>query len=351
MKRKAKKHSSGNIGRTVRSVVSIVVLSAFVLAISYFVKGVSTFDSNDFLKIANPILTKVGVDDEKFGEVAGKVSKRLGNYINIPGESTESSEPSNPDVKTADEDSGKTEELTLEPSTEVVTEVALMSDSHNYNGMLEQALNKVKERGITTVFYLGDFTDWGEVTWLQTAKEILDGSGLAYYAQPGDHDLADSATRGLSAAKGFNDVFGKNYQSVKVGDTAFVILDNSANYTAISNDEMNWFETEVIQADFVLLHQPVYHPTNPRVMGMVDGDTVKLVKDQATAILAQTRKAEVKAIIAGDQHQYSVSDDPEDSRLKHVVIGALTGKLNKPQFVILRVLKNGDFETESVVLE
>ena len=337
-KRKTKKVSSHSFGRLAQTIFSVIILTAFVLGISYFVKGVSTFTYEKALKLADPVLTKAGIDKEMVGRVAGIFTSR-DLSISVDKNSTNVNE-STPTNKTKEQ-----------PNNDVQTiafSVALLADSHNYNGLLDQAIKKVQAQNISTVFYLGDFTDWGDVGSLQNAKEVLDKSDITYYALPGDHDLAQSV--GVS---NFSKVFGKNYQTVKLNGYTFVLLDDSANYTVIPADEMAWFKEQVTTADFVLLHQALYYPTNDRVMGFVNGEEVKMVKAQADEILKLIRDSNVKAVITADRHQSSENDDPVKKDLKHIVVGAITETRNteKPNFDILNITKDGGFEVSEVVLE
>lgn len=335
-KRKTKKEGSGSFSRFFQTVLSVVILTAFVLGISYFVKGVSTFSYEKALRLADPVLAKAGIDPEIVGKVAGIFTSR---DLTISIDKGSEKDPKTP---------GSSADVTPEINP-VVLSVALMADSHNYNGLLDQAIKKAQERGISTMFYLGDFTDTGEVNFLQDAKDILDKSGITYYALPGDHDLYAAVGVG-----NFSKVFGENYQSVKLGDYTFVLLDNSANYTVIPAEEMTWFKEQIATADFVLLHQALYYPTNDRVMGIdINGGEVKTVKAQADEVLGLIRNSNVKAVITADRHQSSENDDPVKKELKHIVIGAIseTRNIQKPSFTVLNIMKDGVSGVSEVVLE
>ncbi len=165
-KRKAKHETRKKWGRSLRTSASIIVLTAFTLGISYLVKGVSTLSfgmvSDQTYKLARPALEKFGIE-EQVGEVAGKFSERFG----LPSiETAETSETAKKTSNTTKKDtvstlevkSAKTEKTTSDAQTNTI-KIALMTDSHDYNGLLNQALIESKTMGINTVLYLGDFTD------------------------------------------------------------------------------------------------------------------------------------------------------------------------------------------------
>ena len=52
--------------------------------------------------------------------------------------------------------------------------VALVSDSHNENDLLEKALAQAAGEGINFVIGLGDYTNTGTVEELQAAKNVFD---------------------------------------------------------------------------------------------------------------------------------------------------------------------------------
>src|SRR4030066_1406729 len=76
-------------GRIIRTFVAVVILTAFVLLISVFVKNLSQFDSKKFAKVSSSLLSKanIDVDEDKVGEVAGKFIERISN-TNISATST-----------------------------------------------------------------------------------------------------------------------------------------------------------------------------------------------------------------------------------------------------------------------
>ena len=337
-----KNKEPGILFRGLRSFVTVVVLTAFILGISYFVKEVSTLDVDKVMKLAGPYLDKAGLDSEQVGEVAGDFVERM-NEQRPKGDGSAGTVP-------AKESSPETKETGSDKKSEGKNAViiSLMADSHDNNVLLAKAVQKAKELESSYIFHLGDFTDLGLVETLKEAKEVLDASGIKYYAVPGDHDLWKSV-----GPEYFLEVFDKDYYSVSVNGIKFVLLDNSANYSTIPTEQMAWFKNELPNTDIVILSQPIYHPTNNRVMGVVNGEEVKKVRDQANELLDLIRTSPVKAIIAADHHQSSKNTDPVKSELTHYVIGAVTNdrNLQTPRFSALYLFENGSFELKEVVLE
>src|SRR3972149_5513466 len=129
----------------------------------------------------------------------------------------------------------------------------ILSDIHDDVANLNVALGKIKERGIKNVFILGDLTGYGDIPSLNKIKDVLEGSGVEYFILPGDHDLGQSWDSG-----NFVSVFGKEYGEADISGYNFVYFNNSANFTVIGPSAISWIETELPQADFFLLSQPLY---------------------------------------------------------------------------------------------
>ena len=355
-RKKTKENSSPSVlGRLIRSFAAIVILSAFVLGVSYIIKSASELD----LYKVGPLLSRLGVDSSKISKVAGIFDDRegptggdVGDAQNKPEEKVSAENPEeDPSISAAStirDETGTTQEVNAEEEgNKPYVTISLLSDSHEDNDLLMKALEITSQKDIDYAFFLGDYTDLGVEEALSAAKKVIDDSELKYYSLPGDHDLWKTV-----GPENFIKVFGKNYQSVTVSGFKFVLLDNSANYTVIDAKQMDWFAKEVEDTDFVLVSQPLYHPTNSRVMGVVNGEEVKEVKEQGLEILELIRNSNVKAVIAGDHHTSSNSADPERSDLKHIVIGALTRERNlqTPRFSLLNIYNDDSFDMEEVVL-
>ena len=328
MKKRDKSNKFSVLGKLLRPIISIIVLTALVLGIALFVKEISTMSYKRVISITAPLLAKVGLSSDKAGEVAGEFIKRA----------------SDTDINTGNTIKGTSDPL---KNSEPVVTFAIFSDPHSDNLDLLKAISKTKNLSVDTIFHLGDHTDLGVVDKLEEAKKILDESSLKYYTIPGDHDLWQSVGVG-----NFTQVFGDNFHSITLKGVKFIMLDNSANYTVIDAKLTAWFTKEVKNADFVLLSQPLYHPTFNRVMGVVDDEDITKVKDQALEILNLIRQSKVKAIIAGDQHTSSISIDTQRPTLSHIVVGAITSERNlqSPRFSVLRVYADGNYKVEDIIL-
>ena len=235
--------------------------------------------------------------------------------------------------------------------------IGLIADSEGDNESLEKALDGLNDRNVDAVFFLGDLTQYGSLDLLRAVKDILNRFELKVLIIPGDHDLAASADDGdLSGRRNFREVFGDNIHLYESRGHNFMLFDNSPNFSKISEEDLAWFENNLPETDFVILSQPLYHPTNQRVMGMFDGDVVSTVRAQAEEMLTKIRESNVKAIIAADQHFFSKNTDPERADLLHIVVGALIsnkGSFRNPQssrYAILKIYENGNYKVEEIVL-
>jgi hypothetical protein len=322
--------------------VSIVVLTAFVLGISLLVKTIATTDPAKALAVAAPILARLHIDSQKVGSVAGKFVERLNNTGLSDSKNDGTSQSSVAASSTAVNSKAD------EPGKEILMKVAILADVHEFNGNLVKALQLAKQAQVANVFFLGDYTDFGDVPKLTEAKKVMDAGGLSYYSLPGDHDLAQS-----SGPSNYIQVFGNDYFVVTLAGIKFVGLDNSANYTPISQDRLTWFNNQIEGANFILLAQPVYHSSSLSMMGIVNGDVTPNVRAQAVEILKITEESGAKAVISADLHQSSISVDPVRSDLKHVVIGSLADERNlqTPRFTILTVFKDGSFDVKDVLIQ
>ncbi len=317
--------------KAIKSFFSVLVLTSLVLGITLTVKGISDLNEKKIVGLAS----KIGME----GQVAGLFSKRSVKDLVLQVSSTINL--------------GATPENNIVNKKEILFKIAIIADSENDYDNLNKALEKVKTLNVYEVVHLGDLTEWGDVGSMMKIKEYLDNSKLNYVTIPGDHDLAESVgNKDVTGLANFTQVYGDNFHILNTNGMKIVILDNSANYTPISNTLVEWFKAQVVNADFVMLSQPLYHPTNSRAMGIVDGEPTPVVVAQALLLLDMIRKSNVKAIIAADQHISSENADPVKSDLKHIVVGALTKarNLQTPRFSLMTVYNDKSFTTEDVIL-
>ena len=356
--RKSKsKSSSTHPGlRFVRFVLSVVVLSALVLGVTLGAKELYAIDSARFGEISSSLLAKINinVNEEQIGEVAGKFAERI-SQTNL-GSGVSSS------ILEEEVDNN------VYAGKDVVVEIAIMSDIHDDAANLKVALEKIRERGIEDVFILGDVTSFGDVPSLTKIKDILEGSGVEYFVLPGDHDLADSVD-----TSNFTSVFGTEYGETDIAGYNFVYFSNAANYTVITPKAISWLETQLPDADFFLVSQPLYTeelapPFNRIFMGSTNGEVTdstlvekqEAVRSQGEMLLSLVRDSpDVKALIAGDHHKSSSLVDPKRASLMHYVVGAITSSLNEyPQkalqssrFSVLSVYQDGSYGLSDIVLD
>ncbi|MFC1722416.1 metallophosphoesterase family protein, partial [Patescibacteria group bacterium] len=234
--------------------------------------------------------------------------------------------------------------------------IAFIADSENNNISLEKVLMSIKKEGAHSVFFLGDYTAWGSIQELEKARNVMDNSGVTYYSLPGDHDLGQSI-----GPENYNIVFANKQETVvEIKGTKFLLLNNSANKTLISASKIDFFETELSDADFVLLSQPLYHHGGPSIlrpiMGYltIDGELARVadVNEQAGDLIALVRNSDVKAIFAGDHHSFSVSQDKVRQDLMHIVIGAVTDSYanqGKSSVTFLSIYDDGTYFVEEVL--
>jgi hypothetical protein len=182
----------------VKALFSIIVLSAFVLGISFFVKGLNQLDKDKLVAYVTPVLHTIPlnkISNTKAGQVAGDMISKISNANLGGGGST---------IKVDQPVAADTAPDLI--STNPTFSLGLLADSHGNYANLGKALGMVKASNIDTVFFLGDFTELGLLEDLQAAKKVMDDSNLTYYAIAGDHDLWKSV-----GFENFLAVFKQNY--------------------------------------------------------------------------------------------------------------------------------------------
>lgn len=236
----------------------------------------------------------------------------------------------------------------------VAFKFAVMADSHKDTVFLKRALDDAKASGVQFVVMMGDLSDVGTVEELAATKEVLDGSGLQYYVNPGDHDLWDSRDKESDPPKNFKEVFGPTYQSFSYDGVRYIMIYNSDNYLGLDGVQLKWIEDELSRSEteeapkltFVFAPTPLYHPSSDHVMGKV---TPKLVA-QAEHLATLFKRAGVDLVFSADTHFYSKFSEPKNE-LDMMTVGAVTSDRNPqaPRFALVEVLEDGEFnvlETE-----
>lgn len=305
-------------------VFGMAFLGGLIFGVSY---GVS--------RLSEVTLADLSLDGEQISEVAGTYIEKIDSPI----------------VDKLIDTSG-TEAKKDAPKEKPLFTLALLSDSHNDNENLKKALSLVKEKGVTQLVFLGDYTAVGSIPELESAKATMDASGLTYYSIPGDHDLWKS-----SGVTNFTQVFGKRYQKVQTGGITLLLLDNSDNSDGVDKEQLDWFVKELQTLDkegmnFVVISNPL-HNTNG--LGKLMGENDEEVESQAKLLLSLIREAPVKAVFSGDNHLSGKYTDPVKEDLLHIGVGAITAisearNLQTPRFDYLHIYKDGRFEVEEIVL-
>ena len=213
-------------------------------------------------------------------------------------------------------------------------------------------MGKAKSLGAEKTVFLGDYTDYGDEVNLEKSREIMGQAGIEYVSLPGDHDIAE--TRDESS---FIQVFGKTYGVWENGSTKFVYFDNSKNYTAISSKAIDWFKDNINDADFLFLSQPLATSSMSRVMGIIDDVKDETVYAQNNELSDMVRSSEVRAIIAGDLHEFSYFIDPIKKDLQHYTVGAIVSQsLEKrniylSRFAVLSIFSDGSYSVGDVPVD
>lgn len=232
---------------------------------------------------------------------------------------------------------------------------AIVSDSHNDNERLSQALLQAKSQGVVFVIGLGDYSSVGTVEELQKAKATFQAANLPYYVTAGDHDLWEPRNRGSNPAGNFVSVFGPAYQSFGYEGIRFIIVYNSDNYEGVDGLQMSWLDDELTKvaiekpkAVFLFLHEPLYHPSSDHVVGKIN----LALKDQAEKISAKARQADIKEVFAGDTHFYTRYTDPK-SLVDMTAVGAVTKERNtqKSRFMIVDVYDSGEYSVQDLEIK
>lgn len=371
--------SRGLFPKLFRLVFSLVILGALILGIVYFTQIVYTIDAEKLISKLDPLLAKfnINIDKEKAGAVAGEFVERIsqtnlgsgaksfrgtGDGVGDSGVVTGGS--TSDGVGGGQGDGGGDGEGA--PTGVVKFKVCIFSDIHEDLENLSAAGAKCRLAGAEKLFVLGDMTNYGDTAALTTVKLALDKTDLDYFTLPGDHDLAQTGN-----ASNYESIFGPANSVYEFEGVKFLFLDNSANFTPINDSEMSWVKNSLTEVDFVVLSQPLYSgylgaPFNKIFMGSTKDeitDSAQLAKQksvlaQRDALLTMLRKSYVKAVLAGDLHMSSTGKDPENDKLRHFTVGAITATLNSyPQkalqssrFSLLKVYGNGNFVLEDIVL-
>lgn len=238
---------------------------------------------------------------------------------------------------------------------QVVLKVALITDSHNDNDLLAEALAQAKSAGVDFVIGMGDFTNTGTIKELTAVKDVLQSYGLSYKITIGDHDEWDSRDKGKDPTQNFVDVFGGKDGEVEQNGVDFIIVDNADIYRGISAVDWRLFNDLTNKCRggafgklpnqpklcFVVAHKAPYHPQSAHIMG----EETPAVAVQAKQMLEILEKRQIDGFFSGDLHFFATFSSPSGS-VKMTTIGAVTREPNPqgPRFGILTVYQDYSWE-------
>lgn len=246
----------------------------------------------------------------------------------------------------------------------------LVADSHNENNILKKALQQAKDQNSNLKFVigLGDYTEVGTTDELIKAKTQFDINSIRYFVTAGDHDLwdardkqnisedADEDIKHGAALTNFTSVFGRPYQSFSYEKVKFLLLFNSDNYVGLGSEQRRWLveELDMTKAKnedkliFVLLHEPLYHPSSTRVMGKVNDD----VKNEAKSLIQLFKDNGVNEVFAGDIHYFTRYSDPQTGLLMTTIGAAATQRnTQNPRYTIVTVYNDNSYDVSDVEIK
>lgn len=213
----------------------------------------------------------------------------------------------------------------IEPKPTIVVEKPLkfsvMSDVHMNWTDWRKFLAKVKSWDGGMVLVTGDMTSLGKKAELLAAKKVLDESGVKYAVIPGNHDMWESDRIKTSL---FNEVFGKEYQSIRLENRKFIMI-NNGRATGLGATQRTWLEGEVKECKVVkciaMMHMPLNHGISAHVMGEKN---IK-VYEEAAGLINLFKNNGVVDVIAGHLH-YSGSYELDG--LRTYLVGAVSRERN-----------------------
>lgn len=222
---------------------------------------------------------------------------------------------------------------------------AVASDIHLDDVYLEKALIRAKADGAEFIIITGDLTSLGKKDELVEIKNILDESSVKYYVIPGNHDLWFSEK---VKADVFGEVFGSDYQSFKIDDTKFILV-NNGSWQGMTGQQMTWLKSEVAECKvvycLVFAHMPFNHGTSEHIMG----EDNKKVSSQAAELVKLFVESNVREVFVGHLH-YATSYQLDGLRTN--IVGAITSTRNTQTPRFLEMERTGEgLNKKEVVLD
>lgn len=221
------------------------------------------------------------------------------------------------------------EELPTPTVAEKSTKIAIMADIHNDSEELKMMLNKAKSNEVEIVIVAGDLTNEGKNSELIKIKKVLDAANLRYAVVPGNHEYDLDL---------FKNVFGKNYQSIKIGEVKLILIDNSY-WRGLDELQKSWIQSEVVECRvwicLAIMHKPLNNIFSTHVMG----ENNKKAAEEGVWLRELLISSGVKQIEAGHLH-YASSYELEGIRTD--IVGAISRDRNTqtPRYTELVISKS-----------
>ncbi len=217
--------------------------------------------------------------------------------------------------------------VSLSP-TEVPREfkIAFMADIHNDTDTLEKALELAWEEKVDKIVLVGDLTNKGDEKSLLEIKKVMDNSKIKYVAIPGNHEYS---------LDNFRKIFGANYGVVEEDFLKLILIDNSY-WRGLSEDQVKWIETEMLECKVKICLAVMHKPVNNLFSSHIMGEGNQKAAEQAAWLKQLIIDSDVKRIVAGHLH-YSSSYELEGVRTD--LVGAISAERNtqSPRFTILTI--------------
>lgn len=207
--------------------------------------------------------------------------------------------------------------------------IAVMADVHSDDEELKIMLEKAKNDGVEIIIMAGDLTIEGKRSELIKIKKVLDESNLKYAVIPGNHEYYLDE---------FINIFGKNYQSIKLDEVKLILIDNSY-WQGIDEEQKKWLEGEVEDCRVVVCIAIMHKPLNNVLSTHVMGENNKKAAAEAIWLRDLLINSGVRQIEAGHLH-YASSYELEGIRTD--IVGAISRERNNqsPRYTELMIGKN-----------
>lgn len=137
-------------------------------------------------------------------------------------------------------------------------------DVHNNYGVFNHILEAARD--VDFLIIAGDLTGSGTSTELNKFRDVMENSGVRYYAVPGNHDVATSPVE-----ENYTRILGPPYQSFHHLNSFFVLIDNSSPDLGFYPAMREWTRQELERARgldfdhvFAVCHVPPGFPYSRR---------------------------------------------------------------------------------------